>query len=81
MEPMKPMSAAEKWWPGDLGEPSTIGSQNELRYAFFADKHRRTTVFGAASRFADADQPAIRARLSIARTAASGFLRSSPIVT
>jgi hypothetical protein len=40
MEPMKPMSGGEKWWPGDLGHPSTIGSQNGLRYAFFADMHR-----------------------------------------
>jgi hypothetical protein len=40
MEPMKPMSGGEIWWPGDLGHPSTTGSQNGLRYAFFADRHR-----------------------------------------
>jgi len=40
MEPMKPMSAPEAWWPADLGQPSTSGSQNAMRYAFFADKHR-----------------------------------------
>ena len=40
MEPMKPMSGGEKWWPDDLGEPSTAGSQNEMRYAFFPDKRR-----------------------------------------
>jgi hypothetical protein len=31
------LSDGEKWWPGDLGHPSTTGSQNGLRYAFFAD--------------------------------------------
>ncbi len=40
MEPMKPMSGGEKWWPEDLGQPSTSGSQNSMRYAFFPEKHR-----------------------------------------
>ncbi len=40
MEPMKPMSGGEKWWPKGLGEPSTSGSQNEMRYAFFPEKRR-----------------------------------------
>ncbi len=40
MEPMKPMSGGEKWWPDDLGQPSTTGSQNAMRYAFFPDKRR-----------------------------------------
>jgi hypothetical protein len=33
-------SGGEKWWPKELGEPSTSGSQNEMRYAFFPDKRR-----------------------------------------
>ena len=40
MEPMKPMTGGEKWWPDDLGQPSTSGSQNGMRYAFFPDKKR-----------------------------------------
>jgi hypothetical protein len=40
MEPMKPMSAGEAWWPSDLGQPSSSGSQNAIRYAFFAEKRR-----------------------------------------
>jgi hypothetical protein len=40
MEPMKPMSGGQKWWPEDLGQPSTSGSQNEMRYAFFSEKRR-----------------------------------------
>ena len=40
MEPMKPMSGGEKWWPEDLGQPFSSGSQNSMRYAFFPDKQR-----------------------------------------
>ena len=40
MEPMKPMSSGEAWWPSDLGKPSSSGSQNGMRYAFFPDKRR-----------------------------------------
>lgn len=40
MEPMKPMAGAERWWPEGLGQPSTSGSQNSLRYAFFPEKRR-----------------------------------------
>ena len=40
MEPMKPMSGGEAWWPQELGQPSTSGGQNGMRYAFFPDAHR-----------------------------------------
>jgi hypothetical protein len=40
MAPMKPMAPPEKWWPGDLGEPSSSGGQNDMRYAFFPEKRR-----------------------------------------
>ncbi len=43
MEPMKkmqPMKKMESWWPADLGEPSSVGAQNGLRYAFFPESHR-----------------------------------------
>ena len=40
MQPMKPMAAPEAWWPESLGQPSTTGSQNGMRYAFFPAKHR-----------------------------------------
>jgi hypothetical protein len=40
MEPMRPMAGGEKWWPDDLGQPSTSGSQNGIRYAFFPEKQR-----------------------------------------
>jgi hypothetical protein len=40
MEPMKPMSGGEKWWPDELGQPSSSGSQNNMRYAFFPKARR-----------------------------------------
>ncbi len=40
MRPMKPMAGGETWWPEDLGQPSTSGSQNGMRYAFFPQKQR-----------------------------------------
>ncbi len=41
MEPMKPMSPPEKWWPGALGDsPNSSGGQNDVRYAYFGQTHR-----------------------------------------
>ncbi len=38
MKPLAPMSSSEKWWPTGLGEPSSLGSQDGMRYAYFPDK-------------------------------------------
>jgi hypothetical protein len=58
MEPMKlmkPMDSGPKWWPDDLGSPSSSGGQNDVRYAFFPDKQRlaidqggRVTVYDSS---------------------------------
>lgn len=40
MQPMEPMSPAEKWWPDEFGQPTSSGSQNGLRYAFFPRARR-----------------------------------------
>lgn len=40
MKPMTPLSKSAPWWPADLGEPATSGSQNGMRYAFFPEKKR-----------------------------------------
>ena len=40
MKPMQPMSGGEKWWPAEFGDPSSSGSQNDMRYAFFPEKRR-----------------------------------------
>jgi hypothetical protein len=40
MNPMKPMAGSQPRWPEDFGQPSTSGSQNEMRCAFFPEKRR-----------------------------------------
>jgi hypothetical protein len=40
MEPLKPPAGAEPWWPHDLGDPSSSGGQDGVRYAFFAEARR-----------------------------------------
>ncbi|UFN48548.1 hypothetical protein LPC08_21450 [Roseomonas sp. OT10] len=40
MKPMRPMHGNEAWWPKELGEPSSSGGQNGMRYAFFPEKRR-----------------------------------------
>lgn len=32
--------SGNNWWPGDLGSPSSSGSQNNIRYAFFPQSRR-----------------------------------------
>jgi hypothetical protein len=40
MKPMAPMSPMEKWWPAELGEPASQGSQDRFRYAVFPQRQR-----------------------------------------
>jgi hypothetical protein len=46
MEPMKPMESRKRlretapWWPEGLGQPTTAGGQDDLRYAYFASRRR-----------------------------------------
>jgi hypothetical protein len=40
MQPMKPMDFGPKWWPEDLGDATSSGAQNNVRYAFFPAKQR-----------------------------------------
>lgn len=40
MKPMQPMSGGEAWWPAELGQPSSSGAQNGMRYAFFPEARR-----------------------------------------
>ena len=53
MEPMKPMAPPERWWPQDLGEPNSAGSQNDLRYAYFADARRLAVQRGGKTTLYD----------------------------
>ena len=85
MAPLKliePMSAAEKWWPDELGTPSTSGSQNGLRYAFFPEKQRlflerdgkRTLYDTGDHRISGVSQQA-STRLEIAFTSQNGAVK------
>ena len=63
MKPMQPMQPQKACWPADLGQPSTSGSQNDMHYAFFADKHRlaiqtngKTTVYDSGDHLAFTSQ-------------------------
>ena len=49
MEPMQPMQPQTPWWPQDLGQPGTSGSQNDMHYAFFPDKHRLAIQSGGTT--------------------------------
>ena len=41
MKPMKPMDGPDSgWWPKGLSSPSSSGSQNGVRYAFFPGQQR-----------------------------------------
>lgn len=55
MKPMEPMSGGAAWWPEGLGEPSSQGAQNSMRYAFFPEVKRlvierdgKVTVYDSA---------------------------------
>lgn len=37
---------AAEWWPRELGTPSAVGSQNSLRYAYFAESRRLAVTTG-----------------------------------
>ena len=56
MEPMKPMAAVEPWWPQDLGQPASSGSQDDMRYAFFRTKRRLVVEQGGASKTFDSGE-------------------------
>ncbi|MGL4399366.1 MAG: SHOCT domain-containing protein [Luteolibacter sp.] len=39
-QPLPRGTGGNNWWPGDLGYPSSSGSQNNTRYAFFPQARR-----------------------------------------
>jgi hypothetical protein len=38
--------ASTEWWPAELGSPASVGSQNELRYAYFPATRRLAIAQG-----------------------------------
>jgi hypothetical protein len=53
MKPMEPMKPTPQWWPDGLGEPSSTGSQNDLRYAYFPKARRLAVQRGDATTLYD----------------------------
>lgn len=47
MKPMSPLALADRWWSGELGDPSASGAQDGPRHAFFG--HSDRTRWGAAN--------------------------------
>jgi len=44
---------AADWWPSDLGAPSTVGGQNEVRYAFFPGTRRLAIQINGVTKIFD----------------------------
>ncbi len=40
MTPMEPLKFDPPWWPEELGDAASSGTQNGMRYAFFPKKRR-----------------------------------------
>jgi hypothetical protein len=54
MKPMEPMKAPTRWWPEEFGEnTNAAGGQNEMRYAFFAEKRRLIVETGSGVKIYD----------------------------
>ena len=56
MEPMKamePMQPIKAWWPEDLGQPTSTGTQNSARYAYFEESRRLVVEAGGQLKIYD----------------------------
>lgn len=75
MAPMKPMEAADSsWWPKGLSRPSSSGSQNGVRYAFFLEQRRLAIEQGGKVSQYDTGEHRISG-VSQAQQGAGGALR------
>lgn len=45
--------SSSNWWPADLGVPSSVGGQNDARYAVFPGTRRLAIQFGGRTRIFD----------------------------
>ena len=54
-----PSPAAAGWWPADLGQPASVGGQNDLAYAYFPARQRLAVHDGGAIRIYDTSGYAI----------------------
>lgn len=49
----EPVHNSAPWWPADLGEPNSVGAQNDIRYAYFAQSHRLAIESGGKLKLYD----------------------------
>jgi len=47
------LGGISSWWPGELGQPSSSGAQNDMRYAFFPTARRIAIQQGSSIRVYD----------------------------
>ena len=57
----------EQWWPSDLGIPSTSGSLEELRYAYFPVQQRLVIERGGKTDIYDLEDYQFRGVLKLDR--------------
>ena len=88
MQPMKPMDFGPAWWPDDLGQPNTSGGQNDVKYAFFGDKHRlaihkdgKITVYDSADHRVSGVQQQQGGSSSLAFTSQHGTVNINELKT
>ena len=54
MKPLEPMKPVAPWWPESLGaSPDSAGSENEVRYACFGERHRLAVDDGSGVKVYD----------------------------
>lgn len=49
-------SSSSNWWPAELGTPSSVGGQNDARYAVFPTTHRLAIRVNGVTRIFDTGQ-------------------------
>ena len=75
MKPMEPMKGIEPWWPAELGDPSSSGSQDGMRYAFFADKRRLLIEENGTRSTYDSGDLRITGRVAVGTWRSAGLRR------
>jgi hypothetical protein len=70
LRPMKPMASmhSNSWWPTEFGTPTTSGSTEHLRYAYFPAKRRLVIERGGKVAIYDTADHQFRGALQVGGT-------------
>jgi hypothetical protein len=70
LRPMRPMAPlhSNTWWPAEFGTPTTSGSTEHLRYAYFPAKRRLVVERGGALAIYDTAEHQFRGALQASGT-------------